>query len=269
MRFYLSTMGDLTMEPAPDGSYVTRNENRTAAVAKEYGLGIELAEFCLSDRLDGDAFTETDALIRDKLALVPDCILHGPYNELSPASIDPRALQLTEYRYGQALRDARNYGAKKIVLHSGFNPMSYYPEWYRDRAVAFWRAFLQNHPGDEMFCLENVMENEPQILCDVLDAVDSPRLRLTFDVGHAHSRSDISVFDWLDCWGGRISHFHIHNNFGKIDTHNPLDEGTIDMPRFLARALELCPGATFTVETMEAAPAARWLKAQGFLEKNL
>ena len=60
-------------------------------------------------------------------------------------------------------------------------------------------------------------------------------------------------------------HFHIHNNHGDWDTHNPLGDGTIPMKQLLEKAEELCPEATATLELMEAEPGILWLKEQALL----
>ena len=269
MRFYLSTMADILMDESGDEPVTTYDRPYTAPVAKRYGLGLELAEFCLPDNLDRD-FARTDKTVRGKIQGFSDLIVHAPYNELSPCSIDRRVMEVTTLRYEQCYAIAQGYGAKKLVVHSGYVPNVYHPVWFVARSVSFWREFLEKHPGDMVVCLENVMETEPDALLEVVEQVDSPRLRLTFDVGHARVTAGQrgagaeTVIAWLERCAPAISHFHIHNNAGLRDTHDPLDKGSMDMEALLRRAAELCPGASFTVECMEAERCAAWLKEKGF-----
>ena len=239
--FYLSTI-------APDAS----------AVAKTHGLGIEIAEFCTAWNMD-DAFAATDAAVSEKVAGIPNRILHAPFNELFPCAIDPMARRLAADRYRQAIALAKRYGATKVVIHGGYNPWIYYPVWYVEQSIAFWKEFLQEDPGVQIV-LENVLETEPQWLLDIIRGVDDPRLKMCMDIGHIHAYSQISVMEWLERCGPWISHFHIHNNDGSSDQHADLPKGTIPMEAFLRRAEGLCPHATFTLEVLSAAPSANWLQ---------
>jgi sugar phosphate isomerase/epimerase len=122
----------------------------------------------------------------------------------------------------------------------------------------FWKAFLEEDPGVQIV-LENVLEDDPQWLLDIVKGVDDPRLRLCLDVGHVNAYSVLPVMDWLEMWAPYISHFHIHNNDGSRDQHYPLTEGTIPMLQLLTRAQELCPEATYTLELMQDRSSVAWL----------
>lgn len=267
MRFNLSTMSDITPDPTGCSSVIRYDTPVAAPAAKKYGLGLELAEFCVSDNLD-TYLDITDKAVREKLTGFSGTIFHAPYNECYPTAIDPKAVELAEYRYAQGWELACRYGCEKTVIHSGFVPQIYYPEYFEYRSILFWRDFLEKHPENMTICLENVMETVPDNLLNIVREVNSPRMRLTFDVGHAFvttfGRGD--VFAWLERCAPYISHFHIHNNTGERDTHNSLWDGGIPMERFLHRAVELCPDATFTVECMDSENCARWLSEKGFLE---
>ena len=113
--------------------------------------------------------------------------------------------------------------------------------------------------------LENVLEEEPDWILDILKSVDDPRLRMCLDIGHVNAYSHISAMDWLERCAPYISHFHIHNNDGTRDRHSALFEGNIPMIEFLHRAEELCPDATFTFELMKAESSMRWLAGEGMI----
>ena len=231
--------------------------------ARKYGVKLEIAEYCTAWNMD-DEFPETDRSVREKLACIPGSLLHGPYNELFPCAIDRRARALAADRYRQAIVLAKGYGCEKVILHGGYNPWIYYPVWYVEQSVEFWREFLRQDPGVEIV-LENVLETEPQWLLDIVRAVDHERLKLCLDIGHVNAYSHIGVIEWLENWSPYLSHFHIHNNDGTRDQHNGLFEGSIPMLEFLDRAEALCPGATYTLELMEAEPSMGWLKEKGVI----
>lgn len=225
--------------------------------ARRLNLGLEIAEYCTAWNMD-ERFPQTDSLVREKLNGVDRRIFHAPFNELFPCAIDPRARELAAFRYRQAMVLAESYGAEKIVIHGGYSPRLYYPCWYREESIAFWKAFLAEAPGLPI-ALENVMEEEPEMLLDIIRGVDDPRLRLCLDVGHVNVYSHVPADIWLERCAPFISHFHIHNNDGRQDTHSALNRGSIDMRAFLSRAETLCPGATFTLELTETEPSLRIL----------
>lgn len=249
----------------PNQLYLSTIDAEAGSLASAWGLGLEIADFCTAGNLD-NAFPETDEKVRRALKGIPSRLLHAPFNELFPCAIDPRARELARYRYRQAIDLARRYGAAKVVIHGGFNPGIYFPCWYTEQSVLFWREFLREDPGMEL-CLENVMEPEPELLEEILRQVDHPRLRLCLDVGHCNVYSKIPVARWLEALAPWISHFHIHNNTGEFDTHNSLDTGAIPMEPLLREAEGRCPGATFTVEVPEAESSLVWLRDQGILEE--
>lgn len=228
-----------------------------AAVAREYGLGLEIAEYCTAWNMD-EKRRETEERVRRQIQGCAALILHAPFNELFPCAIDPKARALAAERYRQAAELARGHGAKKLVIHGGYHPYIYYEPWYVEQSILFWKEFLREDPGVQIV-LENVLEPKPEMLLDIVRGVADPRLRLCLDIGHVNAYSRISVMQWLERLAPWLSHFHIHNNDGSWDTHSPLDQGNISVKEFLARAQELCADASFTLELTECRPSVRWL----------
>ena len=243
--------------------YISTTAPDASAIAKKYGLGIEIAEYCTAWNMD-DEFETTDAAVREKLEGVARRVLHAPFNELFPCAIDRKARALAVDRYRQAIELARNYGATKVVIHGGYNPWIYYPVWYVEQSVLFWKEFLQEDPGVQIV-LENVLEPDPQWLLDIVKGVDDSRLKLCLDIGHVNAYSNIPLNDWLENWAPYLSHFHIHNNDTTWDTHSSLTEGTIPMQELLEEVYRLCPDATFTLELLEAEASVKWMAESGLI----
>lgn len=229
-------------------STIARDAVETAA---SYGLGLEIAEYCTASNMD-EQFMETHRTVEEKLQGISRRVFHGPFNELFPCAIDPKARELAACRYHQAVELAQRYGAKKIVLHGGYNPWIYYPVWYVEQSVLFWKDFVQTLPEGLEICLENVLEEEPSMLREIVRQVGDERLRLCLDVGHVNAYSKLSVMDWLADWAPYLSHFHLHNNHGDKDSHSPLNSGTLPMKQLLRQAEHCCPNASYTLELMEA-----------------
>ena len=239
-KIYLSTI-------APDA----------VRTAKEYGFGLEIAEYCTAWNMDRK-FAGVDGVVRKKLEGICASTLHAPYNELFPCAIDPRARELAAERYRQTIDLAKRYGSTKVIIHGGYHPMMYFPVWYVGESIKFWKAFLEDDPGIQIV-LENVLEAEPGWLLDIAKGVDDPRLGLCLDIGHVNAYSKMPVTQWLETCAPYINHFHVHNNDTSRDQHNALNDGTIPMKEFLLRAEELCPDATFTMELMRTGPSMRWM----------
>lgn len=238
--------------------YLSTIAPEAASLAREYGFGLEIAEYCTAWNMDRE-FPATDSAVGSKLEHISRSILHAPFNELFPCAIDPKARELAAGRYRQAIALAKGYGAKKVVIHGGYNPWIYYPQWYVEQSVVFWKDFLtQEDPGVEIV-LENVLETDPQWLADIVKGVNLPGLALCLDVGHVNAYSRIPVARWVEAWAPYLSHFHIHNNDGTADQHRPLTEGTLVMKDLFRQVEELCPEATVTLELMEAEHSVRWL----------
>lgn len=243
--------------------YLSTTASDAAVIARQYCLGVEIAEYCTAWNMD-ELLAATDASVREKLDGADRVIFHAPFNELFPCAIDQRARALAADRYRQAIKLAKDYGATKVVIHGAYNPHMYYPQWYTEQSVVFWKAFLQDISGVQIV-LENVLETDPAWLLNIVKAVNSPMLRLCLDIGHVNAYSDIPLMQWLTSWAPYISHFHIHNNDASGDTHSPLTHGTIPMQEFLECASRLCPNATFTLELMQTQESVKWLTETGLM----
>lgn len=242
--------------------YLSTIASDAVRVAREYGVNLEIAEYCTAWNMD-EKFDSVDKVVKKKLAGIPGSTLHAPYNELFPCAIDKKARALAAERYRQAIDLAKRYGSTKVIIHGGYNGWLYFPVWYVEQSILFWKEFLAEEPGVDIV-LENVLEREPAWLLDIVKGVDNPRLRMCLDIGHVNAYSHISVMEWLEACAPCISHFHIHNNDGTRDQHNALNDGTIPMKEFLRQAKERCPDATFTFELMKDESSMEWL-----VENNL
>ena len=241
--------------------YLSSIADDAPQTAKDYGLGLELAQFCTAAFLDNpDKVTE----------LFPqDC---ARYLESSLAaclsSSDPLVLEITEKRYRQAIDRAVSLGCPKLVLHAGFVPLVYHPEWFVSRSVLVWKRLMREVPETLTVCLENVMEPDETMLLEILRQVDSPQLKLCLDLGHANTTaSRRPPVQWLRACAPYLSHVHLHNNDGVRDLHAPLDQGAMDIAGLLTELSALCPRATVTLELGICRQSVEWLAAQNLLEE--
>ena len=247
--------------------YLSTIDENAHSLAKEYGLGIEIAEFCTPWFLDTE-FDQIDPKIKEKLTCSDRFALHAPFSELFPCAIDPKIRDIATERYRQVISVAKGYGIRKIVVHGGYNPRIYFPIWYIEQSVQFWMDFVREIPDGMVFCLENVFEEEPTMLSEIIRQVNDPKIRMCLDTGHVNAYSQISVFDWLTECSDLVEHFHIHNNDTSRDSHSQLFEGTIPMTQLLNAIKEKCPSASITLELMDAKPSIDWLLKEADLIWN-
>lgn len=242
--------------------YLSTIDENAHLLAQKHGFGLEIAEFCTPWYLDTE-FDRVDPQVRRKLVGTDRFVLHAPFSELFPCAIDPKVRAASAERYRQSIAAARRYGAKKVVIHGGYNPYIYFPVWYTEQSVAFWRDFVREIPADMVVCLENVLEEEPAMLAEIARQVADPRVRLCLDVGHINAYAKAPLSAWLTECAGLVDHFHIHNNDGSRDAHDQLFQGSIPMKALLASIERDFPTATTTLELIDAAPSVEWLLKQG------
>ncbi len=271
MEYLISTIADVICEEADGDWEKLTYTDRTAPLAQEYGLGLELAEFCITDNMEnsfGAVLPHVEACAR----AVERKVLHAPYNELFPMAIDPKIVQVAYDRYDMTMDYCVRFGADKMIVHANYNEESYYPQWTINRQAEFWSRFLSEHPQNVTVCLENVMELDPEVILSIIKKVDDPRLKMCLDVGHANL-TPLAPIDWLRACAPQISHYHLHNNDGPPaqgrrswgDRHAALDKGNIDMLTLLRTAEELTPDATAAIESYDPESSAAWLREKGFI----
>ena len=244
--------------------YLSTIDPQAADLARQYGLGLELADFCYAPTLEDEAVR---AAVGQKMQGISHFWFHAPFGEFCACAIDPMVHDIAKLRYRQALDRALTLGVRCIVIHGGFLPHVYFPEWYVAQSVKFWREFLCEAPTNVTLALENVMEPSPDTLVAIAEGVNDPRLGLCLEAGHANTCvSSVPPVQWLAPMQPWLRHVHLHNNQGKDDLHAALGSGSIDMVRFLDELQKRCPQATVTLENPDCAPSLAWLRQHGALE---
>ena len=246
--------------------YLSGMDGQAAALARRWGAGYEITAFCYAPMLDTP---ETARQVRRDMEGVDRFWLHAPFAELTPCAIDPLVRQVAEKRLLQAAGQAADLGVTRMVCHGGFIPHVYYPEWYVEQSVLFWRALLDKLPENMTVALENVMEPSPETLVQIASGVDDPRLGLCLDVGHANTCvSDTPPLEWITPMSPWLRHVHLHSNVGDTDLHQALGEGSIPMEAVLDAVLRAAPEATFTIENQDCRPSLIWLAERGYIEEH-
>ena len=78
--------------------FLSGMDENAAALARKWGLGLELTDFCEARRLEEPAATEA---ARARCSGIDSLWLHAPFAELSPCAIDPRVREVVMLRFRQ------------------------------------------------------------------------------------------------------------------------------------------------------------------------
>lgn len=233
-----------------------KNVEQCIALAVRHGMGIELMAFAYPDLLDGDWHA---ALERCKVLLAPVHgmrTMHGPFMDMASGSPDQQINEVCKGRFRHAIRIAHELDVKIVVLHANFiaNILTEeYRSGWQKRNIAFWSEIAEYAaPLGVTVAVENMWEFDPDIIGDVLKAIDHPNLRACLDVGHAHLYSKVPFTEWLESLAGYLAHVHVNNNDGEMDVHGGLGGGVLDYQRLLAqlRALPNPPSITLEMDSV-------------------
>lgn len=226
-------------------------------LAVQHGLGIEVMAFAYPDLLDGN-WQETLDTYKKLLEPVRGFItMHGPFMDMAPGSPDKRIVDVCIERYQHAIHIAQELGVETIVFHANFiaaiQTESYRHSW-QQRNITFWGNMAEYACKHKLrIAVENMWEFDPDIIGDVLKAVDHPCLQACLDVGHAHLFSPVLFDEWLNSLKPYLIHTHLNNNDGIDDMHRAFPDGVINFERLMPklRMLPTPPSMTLEMDTIE------------------
>lgn len=161
--------------------------------------------------------------------------MHGPCWDINPASENAGHREDAVEHYRQGIRLAAAIGAGTMVVHSGWksDPKLSAREALRHSAETIARCADEAEKLGVTLGVENVgygavnMFGGIEDWIGIADAISSPAVGLTLDVGHA-------VLEGFDpaaaivAAGDRLKHMHLHSNLGSADDHLPLNQGVVD-----------------------------------------
>ncbi len=247
-------------------THLLRDEEMREIIRKT-GMGVESIEFSVAENLDNLQKTMISYEKRLSYMECKSLTFHGPFLDLNPMAYDSLIRQATKTRYEQAYYAAKELGAEKIVYHSCFIPQVYMQEGIAQRIADFYREFLEGKDEKTEILMENVLDPFPEPLAQAAEKIEHANFGLCLDMGHAHCYSDISVESWAKCLKPHIRHIHLHNNFGRKDSHLAADCGTMDSFSVLDKIFtdHVSPSITIECSTKENVLRSwKWLKDRGF-----
>lgn len=200
----------------------------------EIGLDTEVL-----DRYSADDFLQAAKKLHAKNLSVT---FHGPFNDLSPGSLDPLIRNATRYRFEQVLRLVPVFKPRTLVCHAGYDwkRYSYYREEWIEKSLEMW-SWLANRLEDEgtVLTLENVYEYCPEDLEVIFQNMGGKNVGFCFDIGHQSTFSRTSVKHWIEVLSPYLHQLHIHDNDGTRDQHKAPGTASIDFLSFFKQLKRL------------------------------
>lgn len=227
--------------------YPMLRENLDYAAA----VGICPEVFLPAEALDGLDPKELAAVSAEMRDRGMQCTIHAPFMDLNPGSAEPLLREASIHRFRQVLDAAEHLKPRVMVFHPGYDRWRYgeQKEAWLERSIPVWQEVARRADEiDTVIAVENIFEEEPSTLCMLLDAMNSPRLKHCFDVGHWNLFHTVGLEEWFARLGSAIAEVHIHDNGGTKDDHGPIGCGTIDFTLFFRLLGEYAPDATLTIE---------------------
>ncbi|MGM0396853.1 MAG: sugar phosphate isomerase/epimerase family protein [Bacillota bacterium] len=191
------------------------------------GCGVELQDFVEPNLTDaqieklieeyGNKLTELDGLKA----------IHGPFLDLKPSSPDKDIRKISQIKYGRTLQIAHKLDVDYVIFHSQINPylnQQFLRDLNNRQAAAFWRSLMGLSPYKGRVVIENVFEESPYMLKELIDEINHDRIAVNLDIGHMNI-GYCSLREWVEVLGDYVEYVHVHGNNGIEDQHiTPTDQ---------------------------------------------
>ena len=202
-------------------------------IAKQFDYNLEIVAFARSEILDfgwEELLEEYKTKLRGFEGIIS---VHGIITDILVHSTDKKIQEISKNRVYHCLEISKALGAQFVVFHSNFNPIirfeRYYRNWLETHTV-FWSEIINKY--DFIVLLENMWEPNPEIFRVLLDEVNSPRIKICLDTGHANIYSEVPIKDWIHYLNSDVPYIHVNDNLGYIDDHFAVGDGNIDWKAF-------------------------------------
>jgi sugar phosphate isomerase/epimerase len=194
------------------------------------GVGVEIQDFVEPNL----SYEDKESLIKEYkerlIDLKGSISIHGPFLDLKPASPDPDIKRVSREKYLEALDIANQLEADYIIFHSQINPYLNEPN-LKDlnnlQAKEFWDEVLLITDFKGIILIENIFEETPTILKELIECIDSNRIKINLDLGHLNlSKAFLKV--WINELSSYLAYIHMHGNNGIYDEHKDPSDSLVE-----------------------------------------
>jgi sugar phosphate isomerase/epimerase len=204
------------------------------------GLGVEIQDFTHPELLDLGWEDRVKEYKKTLEGFSNTISIHGPFLDLKPISPDKPIRDASHNRYLTSLNIAKELNADYCIFHSQINP------WLNEPVIKdlnnnlnkdFWRNILKEVEDFRgTILIENIFEDDPILLKELIDTIDLPNVKVCLDIGHARLRNNKGLEEWVRILKDKIKYIHFHWNEGLYDEHHrPLDENIVFMKGLLRK----------------------------------
>ncbi len=205
-------------------------------------IGITIDHGWLSPRDDGSAVQLQQikhALQQNEMTSVIETgarFLLDPRNKHEPTLLNPdpaksaRRIDFLKY----CIDVAAELGSRCVSIWSGINPPGSNMHDSMETLVRNLEPVLK-HADDQN--VDIGFEPEPGMLIDttgrferLMHLIDSPRLKMTMDIGHLYCMSEVPIAEYLDRWQDHIINVHIEDMVSDKHEHLMFGDGQIHFP---------------------------------------
>lgn len=148
--------------------------------------------------------------------------LHGPFLDLKPSSPDKLIREVSYNRYLYTINVAKELNIDYLIFHSQINPYLNQPSIRKLNNIQskeFWEEILKEVPDYKgIILLENIFEETPSMLKELIETINLPNVKINLDIGHANL-GKVTLEEWIKELKDYIFYIHIHSNDGLYDNH--------------------------------------------------
>ena len=165
-----------------------------------YSMLLERIDFAIKNRIHPEIYFNAEDLEtcdeRDARRLSKtlqenglEISFHAPYMDLSPGGVDRRIKEVTIDRFLKTIDLAQFFKPKMVVFHPGYERWKFNGNvrLWLESSLQTWRPLVKE--AEEMgltLAIENVYEEAPGSIKNLLEEIHSPHFRFCFDANHHH-----------------------------------------------------------------------------------
>jgi len=214
-----------------------KNEIEILPKLEELNVGIELQSYGLkgvtSPLLWEEKIKQHKKIIENFRGRIS---IHGPFVGIRYTQRDYLLKKAVKKRMQFTYEMVKELKPEILVLHSGIDgdiKKWQLEDFWLKETTKFWKNEIKKYEEKGIkIVIENLVEEEPDMLIELCDAVNSNYFAVCMDIGHLNVFSKLSPSDWIKKMDKRLQYVHLHDNNGEKDEHLPVGKGNIDFDSF-------------------------------------
>jgi len=213
------------------------NDLKILPKLEELNTGIELQSYGLKGVSSSSAWDEK---IKQHKKIIENfngrISVHGPFVGIRQTHMDCLLKEAVKKRMRITYEMVKELKPEVLVLHSGIVgdiKTWQLEDFWLEETTKFWKEEIKKYEKERIkIVIENLVEEEPDILIKLCDAVNNDFFALCLDIGHLNVFSELSPSNWVKRMDKRLQYVHLHDNNGENDEHLPVGKGNIDFESF-------------------------------------